>query len=200
MFSPERRRRAVHKLAVTAAALAVCVLPTACDYPLASPPGAPTGPGGGTERATTAPVVVPVGNTSETSAAPDSTTSRTRTKRTKTSPAGALVGCDVRPVAPVGNPTDSESPAPSSTDPAAPTSTNDSAAPTTTADTSAPAAPGEIPVVAPGGKDGANNGQDVLGRDCTQSKLPPHNGFQESPACVATAMGEVAAEESSRRC
>jgi hypothetical protein len=49
--------------------------------------------------------------------------------------------------------------------------------------------------VPPGGKDGDNNGLDVLGRDCSKSDLDPHNGFQESPACVSTQMGEVAAED-----
>jgi hypothetical protein len=49
--------------------------------------------------------------------------------------------------------------------------------------------------VPPGGKDGDNNGQDVLGRDCSDSDLEPHDGFQESPACVSTQMGEVAAED-----
>ena len=49
--------------------------------------------------------------------------------------------------------------------------------------------------VSDGGKDGKNNGLDVLGRDCSDSKLDTHNGFQESPACVTTQMGEVAAED-----
>ena len=49
--------------------------------------------------------------------------------------------------------------------------------------------------VPPGGKDGNNNGLDVLGRDCTESDLDAHDGFQESPACVSTQMGEVAAED-----
>jgi hypothetical protein len=40
-----------------------------------------------------------------------------------------------------------------------------------------------------------NNGLDVLGRDCSKSKLTPHDGFQKSPACVSTAMGEIAAED-----
>jgi hypothetical protein len=38
---------------------------------------------------------------------------------------------------------------------------------------------------------------DVLGTDCTESQLPPHDGFQEAPRCVDTAFGEVAAEEKS---
>jgi hypothetical protein len=49
--------------------------------------------------------------------------------------------------------------------------------------------------VPPGGKDGDNNGLDVLGRDCSNSDLKAHDGFQESPACVSTQMGEVAAED-----
>jgi hypothetical protein len=51
-----------------------------------------------------------------------------------------------------------------------------------------------------GNNDGAQdqiNGLDVLGRDCTNSQLPPHDGFQEAPRCVDTAFGEVAAEERS---
>ena len=82
------------------------------------------------------------------------------------------------------NPAPAEPAAP--TEPGAPVAT-DSAAPT------APAAPGAIPA---GGRNGDNNGLDVLGRDCTASKLPAHTGFQEADAqCVNTAMGEVAAED-----
>lgn len=53
----------------------------------------------------------------------------------------------------------------------------------------------DTPEVPPGGKDGRNNGLDVLGRDCSTSKLATHDGFQKSPACVTTQMGEVAAED-----
>jgi hypothetical protein len=42
-----------------------------------------------------------------------------------------------------------------------------------------------------------NNGLDVLGRDCSNSKLEPHDGFQEAPRCVSTAFGEVAAADKS---
>jgi hypothetical protein len=42
-----------------------------------------------------------------------------------------------------------------------------------------------------------NNGLDVLGRDCSNSDLAPHTGFQEAPACVDTAFGEVAGEDKS---
>jgi hypothetical protein len=47
-----------------------------------------------------------------------------------------------------------------------------------------------------GGND-ANNGLDVLGTDCTNSKLEPHNGFEVAPACVDTSFGEVASEDKS---
>jgi hypothetical protein len=36
-----------------------------------------------------------------------------------------------------------------------------------------------------------NNGLDVLGRDCENSDLEPHDGFQKAPRCVETAFGEV---------
>jgi hypothetical protein len=54
-----------------------------------------------------------------------------------------------------------------------------------------------------GGDNGAeqppaeNNGLDVLGRDCTESKLQAHDGFQLAPRCVSTAFGEVASEDKS---
>ncbi|MFC5993069.1 hypothetical protein ACFQE5_02465 [Pseudonocardia hispaniensis] len=38
----------------------------------------------------------------------------------------------------------------------------------------------------------ADNGLDVLGRDCTTSALSPHDGFQVAPRCVSTSFGEVA--------
>jgi hypothetical protein len=38
---------------------------------------------------------------------------------------------------------------------------------------------------------------DVLGTDCTGSKLDAHNGFEEGPRCVDTSFGEVADEDQS---
>ncbi|GAA4713769.1 hypothetical protein GCM10023215_65980 [Pseudonocardia yuanmonensis] len=35
------------------------------------------------------------------------------------------------------------------------------------------------------------NGLDVLARDCSESDLPPHDGFQKGDRCVSTAFGEV---------
>jgi hypothetical protein len=45
--------------------------------------------------------------------------------------------------------------------------------------------------VPPGGADGANNGLQILGRDCTNSQLNLHDGFQNAPACSQTMFGEV---------
>ena len=38
---------------------------------------------------------------------------------------------------------------------------------------------------------------DVLGTDCTNSRLEPHTGFEVAPACVSTSFGEVADEDNS---
>ncbi len=71
--------------------------------------------------------------------------------------------------------------------------------PTATAEPDEDAATAEaVPTAAAvpaGGRNGDDNGLDVLGRDCSGSDLAPHDGFQESPACVDTQMGEVAAED-----
>jgi hypothetical protein len=40
-----------------------------------------------------------------------------------------------------------------------------------------------------------NNGLDVLGRDCKNSKLEPHDGFQKAPRCVETEFGEVSSAD-----
>jgi hypothetical protein len=182
----------MHKLAVSAAALAVCVLPTACNVPMASPPGAPSGSIGGhsghDDLATTAPVVVPVGNTSEAEAAPateaqaeaqsarsandgdrdrdrDRRRTRTRTPRPTTSTETA---------APVGNGTETTTP-------------TDTSVPATDTTTTAPPTSTPPPV---------NNGLDLLGRTCaegTNAGLDPHTGFQADAAqCVSTQMGAVA--------
>jgi hypothetical protein len=46
-------------------------------------------------------------------------------------------------------------------------------------------------------EDGAQriNGLEVVGRDCGNSDLTPHDGFQEGRRCVGTAAGEVSAAE-----
>jgi len=198
MSSPERRRRALHKLAVSAAAVAVCVLPTACDYPLASPPGAPTAPVDGQPgtEATTAPVVVPVGNiTTERSSRGD----RDRDRRFRTRTARPTTSAP----SPAGAPQVTDTVVPPATDTAVPSATDTNV--TTTVDpgvTTDPAATTVAPPVSTtietptNGPLNGNNGLEVLGRDCTASELPPHSGFQDTVAkCVSTSMGEVAAQE-----
>jgi hypothetical protein len=49
--------------------------------------------------------------------------------------------------------------------------------------------------IPPGGADGANNGLEVLGRDCANSERGLHDGFQNAPACAETSFGEVPAQE-----
>jgi hypothetical protein len=78
------------------------------------------------------------------------------------------------------------------TAPAGATTTSATADPAATASTSATTSTG---AAAPDAPPAVNNGLDVLGRDCSGSKLAAHDGFQKSPACVSTAMGEIAAED-----
>jgi hypothetical protein len=186
------------------------IAPTACDYG-AYGGGSSAGhdmndmnmPGmdhsGGAQNPAQQPQVVPVGNTVESTADPaaDSgataaTTAARRSDRRFRDREGRY-----RNGRGQSQPTATTVPPPANgagagaTDTAAP---GDTTAPTdSTAPTAPPAAAGAGSVAA-GGADGKNNGLDVLGRDCTQSKLAPHNGFQESPACVSTQMGEVAAK------
>ncbi|WP_214367083.1 hypothetical protein [Pseudonocardia sp. H11422] len=40
-------------------------------------------------------------------------------------------------------------------------------------------------------------GLDVLATDCSNSRLEPHNGFQEAPRCVDTSFGEVTSADKS---
>jgi hypothetical protein len=45
------------------------------------------------------------------------------------------------------------------------------------------------------GNGNGDNGLDVLGQDCSNSNLEPHDGFEEGPRCVDTAFGEVGTAE-----
>lgn len=178
MLSPAQRRRAVRKLAVAAAALAVCVFPTACDYPLASPAGAPTAPGGSGTDITTAPVVVPVGNTTSARSNRDSDRDgdrgRTRTPRPTSSP--------------------------SKTAPTSATTGTSTTKPTTTTVSGVPVG-GTTTTAAPTTSAAATtiSKADLLGRTCREGdnrRLPAHTGFQSKDSqCVSTQMGAVAAND-----
>ncbi len=180
-----RRRRAGRTLAISAAAVVVCLGPTACDFAQAGLPGGSTGghsghDGYGAPPETTRPVVVPVGDTDEA----DPTTTDEKPSGTA-SAAPATDGAGEAP----GN----EDPDATATDDAGATATDD---PDATATDDAGATATEEPAATTSAAAAPeNNGLDVLGTDCSNSNLPPHTGFQVSPACVQSSHGEVAAED-----
>lgn len=105
---------------------------------------------------------------------------------------GGSAPATTKPPAPGGNQggngnqgNDKPAPVPTAGPTAGPT-----AVPTAAPTTAAPKPP-------PGNPNPPNNGLDVLGRDCKESDLSPHTGFQIAPACVSTEFGEVAAESKS---
>lgn len=165
LTDPQIRR--IRRVLATAAAAAVVVLvPTACDYAVASdriqqtPTGATSGSGSGHSGH----------------------------------------GGTVQNASDQSSPTTSASTAPSESadaqeqdDPAAPTTT--SAAPTSSAAATSEAQAAEDDQDAQGQDEEPaaqeNNGLDVLARDCSESQLAPHDGFQKGDRCVDTAFGEV---------
>jgi hypothetical protein len=46
-----------------------------------------------------------------------------------------------------------------------------------------------------GDRNRPNNGLELLGRDCSNSDLEPHDGFEKAPRCVSTSFGEVSAAD-----
>jgi hypothetical protein len=205
---PTRVRRL---LAVSAAAAFVVIGPTACDYGAYSGGSSDGYAAGGQAESSSGDNVVPVGNSSPS-------TEESRRDRwqnayvsngggddgdgdgdneqppatTTTAPAAEPTdpAATPDPAAPVGSPAPGESAAPGAEAP------TESASATGTA---APADPNGRAVIAGGGENRDNNGQNVLGRDCasgTNANLDLHTGFQEAEAqCVETAMGAVANEE-----
>lgn len=174
-----RARRAA--LTIMAAA-AVVLLPTACDYAIATPTtdgggygqgagegygqGGHSGHGGGS---TSTIQTVPAGNTQElepTSAreTPDDDGAAQETTAAEETPSA-------EETTPAGETTDAAEATPTEATP-------------TEATTTEPAAPAPAPPAA---------GLEILGDDCTTSELEPHTGFQDAPRCVAIAFGEVAA-------
>ena len=191
-----RSRRVRRLLAVSAAAVAVMIAPTACNYggpaqmDMPSHSGHmdgmnmddPAQPGAPEEHQ-----VVPVANQVPATAAPEAddaatrpppTAARSRDDRRRGDDDrrgdGAATGRR-RPRRPRRRP----APRPTST----------------TADRDRldaprqPRAPAAGAVGARRAADGTTTACDVLGRDCSTSKLTPHDGFQNSPACVSTADG-----------
>ena len=176
-----RHRRVARTVAMSAAALAVSILPTACDYPGlpgTDAPGAPAGGGHSGHHGQGAPVtsalIVPVGDTSDA----------TETSTDSADPTEDQDGDEATETGDATRTTDA-----SETD-----ETPDTADATTT--TEAPRTT-EPPATAAPPAAPQNNGLDVLGRDCSDSDLEPHDGFQEAPRCVDTAFGEVASQDQS---
>jgi hypothetical protein len=188
MLSPTQRRTAVRKLAVAAAALAVCVFPTACDYPLASPPGAPTTPGGSGTDATTAPVVVPVGNTTSARSTRDrdGNFTRTRTERPSSSSSSSAAPTSTTTATDTGTATGTATETPTTTSGTA----TDVPAGGVTATTAPPTTSAAATTI---------SRADLLGRTCREGsnrRLPAHTGFQDKKSqCVSTQMGAVAAND-----
>ena len=209
---PTRVRRL---LAVSAAAVAVMIAPTACDYggygggsaaPDMGDMGDMPGMDHGARNPAQQPVVVPVGNivttTPEASAAAATTATaearrgdrdrrnRDDRRRWRNRYAGQPAPATGTIPAPApGDPATGPDTATATVDPTATVAPTAGVDPTATV---APTGTATAPATAPP----ANVPLDVLGRDCTASKLPGHTGFQSADAqCVSTAMGEVAKED-----
>lgn len=200
LSSASRPTRVRRLLAVSAAAVAVMIGPTACDYGTYGTSG--TSGGGSSSSGDTdnmgdmpgmdhgrgQPVVVPVGNTVRTTPEADAdgaaatAAATAERRRGRDGRDGRGRGYD-RPSTTIPAPT---SPATTvATETAAPTGTTAPTAPGTAPATVPPTAPATVPPGPPV----------PLGRDCGASKLPAHTGFQSADAqCVSTEMGEVAAE------
>ena len=191
-----RPRRVRRVLAVSAAAVAVMIAPTACDYGGPAQVELPTHSGGhmdGMNMDDTGQThqVVPVGNTvtatSEAAEDDDETAAATTTQSSERRR---------------GRGGETTTTAPTSTTSAAATTT-EAAAATDAATATAAATTAASATAAPSG---ANTGLDVLGRTCDElnadrveqqlEPLPDHTGFQAAAAqCVSTEMGAVAAED-----
>lgn len=203
---PTSRPRRVRRLiAVSAAAVAVMIAPTACDYGGAAQLDLPTHAGHHDGMDMDAPVqeheVVPVGNTASTSPAADSaeadedaavtttTAARAERRRGNDDNDGERRGRGDRPTTrpTIPNPVPAGNTSTSTTTAAATNSASASATAASTASATATATASRPP--------GPNNGLDVLGQRCADSKLPAHTGFQSPKAeCVDIAMGEIAPE------
>lgn len=161
------------RIAIAATAFLACLAPAACDVAAASPAARPTTTNAshngynhhGTKTAK--PTATAVASGGDGSTDPAATTEPAATTDPATDP----------------DPTTDPN---ASVDPSAPVDPGATVDPSATVDPTV--APTTAPTTPP-----VNNGLDVLGRDCSTSKLQPHTGFQISPACVSTAFGEVSA-------
>jgi hypothetical protein len=163
----------MRRYVIAAVAAIGCLLPAACDVAAASPSYNADRPGqgqqgGGRHNGGTK----PTGANSTGANSTGANSTGANSTGSSGAPATSAVGD------PAVDPTD---------DPANP------ADPAATVDPSVDPSATVAPTVAPPA--GENNGLDVLARDCSNSKLAPHDGFQKAPACVSTAFGEVADQD-----
>jgi hypothetical protein len=188
MQHPTSRPRRVRRvIAISAAAVAVMIAPTACDY------GGPaqmdmTGHSGhmdgmNMDEPTQEHQVVPVGNTRQTGTDSRRGDGRDRGDRQDRGGRGNTGGNNTGGNNTGGNNTGGNNTGGNNTGGIGGGNNGNN---------------GGVGSVGVGGKDGKNNGLDVLGRDCTKSQLRPHDGFQDpaTASCVSTQMGEVAAQDS----
>jgi hypothetical protein len=184
----ERQRSSRRRWAIAAAALIVCVLPTACDYASAAEPTEPTSSASG------------YGNHGVNNGDDGGGTTKGNTAGNGNGNGGASGGHNHGgTTAPTTTPVDD----PTTTPVDDPTTTpvgdqgGDQGGDTTDPTTAPPTTTSTAPGTGTGGDQGKppDNGLAVLGRDCSTSDLDPHTGFQIAPACVSTAFGEVAAED-----
>ncbi|GAA4541359.1 hypothetical protein [Pseudonocardia xishanensis] len=160
-------RRIRRLLATTAAATVVVLVPTACDYAIASDriPSSQTQLGREGQQGQ-------VRNASSQSGTQDASTTAPTTAADAPEQTGGAEG--------------EKQQAPASSTAQAPADEEKAAAPTSA---QAPASAAEKPAAEQAPK--PNNGLDVLAQDCSKSDLPPHDGFQKGDRCVSTAFGEV---------
>jgi hypothetical protein len=196
--SASRPTRVRRLLAVSAAAVAVMIAPTACDYG-GYGSGAQSGDMGdsggmpGMDHGANnpqSPVVVPVGNTREASADDSTATAEARSDRRRHRRGHTRPASTTSPAATTTTQAPSDDPAATDTASATetPAPTDSATAPPTTAPPAAAPAPNGQPergAALPAGGDPSldpNNGLDILGRDCNAgalADLPVHNGFQD---------------------
>lgn len=182
--SPARRPSTTRKIALCAAALVVTLLPTACGAAYADDD---------------APEVVEVGGASaaEPNRDEDGADAEDGAEENDEQPGDS--GGDDEP-AEEGNAAEDEAPAQGEQndgDNAGDNADNDAGNGRDEEEKPPPADGEDGKDEEDGNKDEDDDELDVLGTDCTNSRLEPHTGFEVAPACVDTSFGEVADEDES---
>ncbi len=175
------------------AATAVVIGPTACDIGIAGSGGYASGPSGGGSEATSI-ETVPVGNTGEL---PEEGAGQNGGDQNGGDQNGGDQGEEQPPAEGEQPPADGEQPPAEGEQPPADGEEPPAEGEEPPAEGEQPPAEEEQPPAEeePPAEQPDNNGLDVLGTDCTNSNLPPHDGFQNAPACVQSSHGEVSDQD-----